>query len=247
MKLKEIFDQLTYGELSQLAIGNSEAGAIDSNNYDRVLAHVNLGLTALYKRFPLKEGRLTVELQTGRTLYPIVSSFAVTGKSKETIRYIKDSLADPFKNDIHKIERVYLDNGTELYLNDESETYSVFTPTATTLRVHRDLVDNPVQFPDELKTRNLVVVYRANHPLLMTDDGDLEPELVEVELPASHLEPLLLFIASRMHTPLGMGAEGNVGNNYFQKYEMACQEIETRNLRVDNVSQTDRLHSRGFV
>lgn len=247
MKLKEIFDQLTYGELSQLAIGGSEAGAIGPANYDRVLAHVNLGLTALHKRFNLKEGRLTVELQSGRTLYPINSSFAVTGRSREAVRYIKDSTAAPFKDDIHKIERVYLDNGGELSLNDEGDMYSAFTPSATMLRVYKDLVDNPPQFPDELKTKNLEIVYRANHRLLMTDDGDLEPDLVEVDLPYSHLEPLLLFIASRMHTPMGMQSEGAAGNNFYQKYELSCQEIETRNLRIDQVSQPDRLHSRGFV
>lgn len=247
MKLKEIFDQLTYGELSQLAIGGSEAGAIEAKNYDRILAHVNLGLTALHKRFKLKEGRVKLELQTGRTIYPINSAFAVTGKSRETIRYIKDSVAAPFKDDIHKIESVLTDTGMELGLNDESALYGVFTPSAAILRVHKDMVDNPVEFPDEYKTPGLEIVYRANHRILVTDDGDLEPESVEVDLPYSHLEPLLLFIASRMHTPLGMTNEANAGNNYFQRYELSCQEIESRNLRVDEVSQTDRLHSKGFV
>ena len=44
MTLQEIFDQLTYGELSQLSMGGSEAGIIDESNYSRILVHVNLGL-----------------------------------------------------------------------------------------------------------------------------------------------------------------------------------------------------------
>ena len=53
MKLKEVFDQLTYGELSQLSIGGQAQGEITEENYARVVAHVNLGLSAIYKRFHL--------------------------------------------------------------------------------------------------------------------------------------------------------------------------------------------------
>lgn len=63
MKLIEIFNQLTFGELAQLSMGGMDAGEINDKNYDAVLSHINLGLTALHKRFPLKEGRLVVALQ----------------------------------------------------------------------------------------------------------------------------------------------------------------------------------------
>lgn len=248
MKLKEIFDQLTYGELSQLSIGGDEAGVISPANYDRVLAHVNLGLTALYKRFPLKEGRVIVELQAGRTTYPITSRYAVTSRSsREPVRYIKDSAGAAFKDDIHKIERVYTSAGWEFGLNDEADHYAMRTPSATTLVVPFDVVAKPISLPDELKTDTLEIVYRANHPILMTDEGDLEPELVEVELPYSHLEPLLLFVASRAYTPTGMSADGNLGNTYAAKYEAACLQLELINLRVDQGGQRDKLTERGWV
>lgn len=248
MKLKEIFDQLTYGELSQLSIGGGEAGAIAPANYDRVLAHINLALTALYKRFPLKEGRITIELQPGRLTYPIHSKYAVSStNSTELVRYIKDSVSEPFKDDIHKIERVYASGGLEFGLNDLEDPFSMMTPTATVLRVPASIVTPPVDLDEQLVTTTLQVVYRANHGLIAAVGEALDPEAVEVELPYSHLEPLLYFVAARVHTPTGMSNETNMGNTYAAKYEQSCLEIETRNLRVDNVSQPDRLTRNGWV
>jgi hypothetical protein len=248
MKLQEVFDQLTHGELSQLSIGGNEMGVISPANYNRLVPHVNLGLTQLYKRFLLKEGRLTLELQSNRTVYPIHSKYAVSSRSsREPVRYIKDSLAAPFKDDIHKIEKVVASTGYEFSLNDESDEYGMFTPSATVLRVSLDVADQVMDLPDELKTRMVEVVYRANHPLIIADGADLEPDLIELELPYTHLEPLLLFIAGRVHTPTGMTNEANLGNTYAAKYEAACQLLEFKGLQVDQGSQNSRLQRNGWV
>lgn len=248
MKLQEVFDQLTYGELSQLSIGGNEMGVISPANYNRLVPHVNLGLTQLYKRFPLKEGRFKLELQSNRTVYPLTSKYAVSSRSsQELVRYIKDSLSAPFKEDIHKIEKVVASTGYEYSLNDESDEYGMFTPSATVLRVSLDVADQVMDLPDELKTRMVEIVYRANHPLIIADGADLEPDLINLELPYSHLEPLLLFIASRVHTPTGMTNETNMGNTYFAKYEAACQLLEVKGLQVDQGSQNSRLYRNGWV
>lgn len=248
MKLQEVFDQLTHGELSQLSIGGNEAGVISSANYNRLVPHVNLGLTALYKRFPLKENRLILELQSGRTTYPINSKYAVSSRtSREAVRYIKDTTATAFKDDIHKIERVYTDKGYEFGLNDEADSLGMFTPSAAVLRVPADVAAQVISLPDELKSPRIELVYRANHPLIVADGADLEPESIELELPYSHLEPLLFYIASRVHTPTGMTNETNMGNTYYAKYEASCQQLETTNLRVDQGGQSDRLHRNGWV
>lgn len=248
MKLKEVFDQLTYGELSQLAIGGRDAGAIAPQNYNRLVAHVNLGLTALYKRFQLKEGNITVELQANRLVYPLHSKYAVSSRtSRETVRYIKDSAAAPFKDDLLKIKRVVGTSGVEFPLNDLGDPFTMLTPTPTTLTVPQAIAAPTAELEDQLRTATLKIAYQANHPMIITDDGDLDLELVEIELPYTHLEPLLLFVASRVHTPAGLTNETNMGNTYYQKYELSCQEIETKNLTVDQGSQEDRASRNGWV
>ena len=248
MKLKEVFDQLTYGELSQLSIGGGEVGAIAPENYDRVVAHINLGLMALYKRFQLKENSVTLALQSNRTVYPLQSKFAVSSRtSRETVRFITDSVAAPFKDDVLKIKRVIGASGVEFPLNDLADPYTLLTSTSTALTVPQSIVTPSIELDDTLKTTTLKVFYQASHPVVATDDGDLDLDLYEIELPYTHLEPLLLFVASRVHTPTGMTNETNMGNTYYQRYELACQELEVKNLTVDQGSQEDRATRNGWV
>jgi len=247
MKLSDIFTQLTHGELSQLHVGGGDAGQIDESNYAQVLSHVNLGLTSLYKRFHLKEARILLELQEGRSVYPLSSKYAVSNAAvNEDPRYILDSQADPFQDDIHKLEEVLTDLGFSMGLNDASNMYSVHTPTAQTLRVPLMFVTPSMDLPSHLITDTLELVYRANHPIIVHYPG-FNPADVEVELPYSHLEPLLYFVASRVNNPIGMTNEFHAGNSYAAKYEQACALLENKNLQVDQGSQNTRAARNGWV
>lgn len=249
MNLQEVFDQLTYGELSQLSIGGGEAGVIDETNYPRVLAHINLGLTALYKRFNLKEGRVILQLDPLITTYSITKTHAVMNtRSQDPDKYLLDTSNSLFLDDVLKIERVLTDLGEDLALNDSVDEYSVMTPSATSLRVPVDIVTQVTDLPDWLKTVNLELVYRANHPKIAVTLGYFSPSRVDLQLPDSHLEALLMFVASRAMTPLGTGQfEGLAGNNFFSKYEKACQDLEFKNLQVDQGGQNTRLTKGGWV
>lgn len=253
MKLSEIFSQLTYGELSQMSIGGADMGQINDTNYPQILAHINLGLTALYKRFNLKENTITLRLLSGVFKYALHSDYADTTTGTPLItKYIEDSIALPFVNDIHKIERVYTVNTPryELALNDHDNQYAVMTPSSCVLRVPSGIVDPTTYIetvPDCLITTHLEVVYRANHPIITMGFSTFNPENINVELPDSHLEPLLLFVASRVHNPTGMSNEFHAGNSYYAKYEAACARLENDGLDVDQGSQAPRLKRNGWV
>lgn len=248
MKLKEIFDQLTYGELSQLNIGGGADGAITEANYPKILAHINLGMTALYKRFTLKEGRIRVQLVPGITMYLLNSKFAATNRrSREAVKYIQDTEANPFEDDVQKVERVLTDAGYEFHLNNEAEPYSVFTPSLHSIRMPLAVVNQSIDLPADLKTQGVEIVYRAGHKNIEVGVGFFDPARVEVDLPDTHLEALLLFVASRIHNPIGMQNEFNAGNNYAAKYEQACQVLEALNLQVDVGSQSTALVRNGWV
>ena len=246
MKLQEIFDQLTHGELSQISFGGGEAGVIAPSNYSKVVSHVNLGLTSLHKRFPLKEGRVGLQLVPGITTYNITSKFALNSRStREPVKYVIDTVDAPFKDDIHKIERVLTSDGYELPLNDGSDMYSLYTPTVARLRIPEVIVAQSIDLPDQFKTETLEIVYRANH--VKINPEDLMPDEVEVHLPESHVEALLYYIASRCHNPVGLQTEFQIGSAYSAKYEQACQELERFNLLVDQGSQNTRLANGGWV
>jgi hypothetical protein len=248
MTLQEIFEQLSGSEFSQLSIGGASQGVIDESNYARVLPMVNLGLTKLYTRFNLKQGRLVLTPQAGKYTYQIASKFDSNNmRSREPVKYLANADGSLFQDDLLKIEQVRTSAGFELGLNDAANPWSILTPSVLTMRVPAGIVDKPMDLPDQFKTTTLEVVYRANHPKIAAGLTGIEPEMVQVQLPDSHLEALLMFIAARMTAPTGMSVQDQTSNTFYAKYEAVCQALENAGLQVDQGSQVDKLRSRGFV
>lgn len=248
MKLKTIFEQLSFGEMSQIKLGGATLGEVAASDYHKLAIHVNLGLAALYKRFLLREGTLYLNLQSGQTSYTLDNAFAVSNlASTEPVKYI-DDVWSPFTNDLMKVERLYdetpsviaeypYERDRELVLNVKGNPDSCFTPGYKTLAI-----------PSTLTATRLKLAYRAGHPELTESDWQ-DPETAEVDLPYSHLEALLYFIASRVMNPTGFaGGNGfHEGNNYAAKFEAECQLLAAVNLQVDDYTQNTRLRDNGWV
>jgi hypothetical protein len=241
MLIQQVFDALKYGELSQLAI----ASQLDAE-YPKLLSHMQLGLTSLHKRFNLKQGALRLVLQPGQTSYALTRVYAVSNtRSRAPVRYLEDSVRWPFMDDLLKVESVKTDAGETLPLNEEGNEWSVITPKDTLLEIPALLAAQGNDLPDWAKTTKLHLVYRANHPKIDVENFDIE--FTQIDLPESHLEPLLYFIAARVHAPVGAGNEGQVGMNWTARYEAACRELEGQGLQIDKGGENTRLARNGWV
>lgn len=248
MKINEVFDALRFGELSQLSLATADDGDIPESKYPMLLSHIQLGLTALHKRFPLREGRVTLTLQPGQAEYKLTADYALTNRyARMPVKYLDDT-AEPFRDTMLKLERIILDSGRDLPLNQEGNQWSAFTPRLNFLRLPDELVAQGSDIPDWLKTEKLVLVFRDNHPKIDVEDFDIEDSTID--LPDSHLEPLLYYVAARVHNPIGTvgpSNEGQVGMSWSARYEAACKELEGTNLRVDRVADNTRLERNGWV
>jgi hypothetical protein len=244
MKLREIFDQLAYSELSQLNVGNVANGLINEENYNKVLGAVVLGLTALHSRFCLKEEEIVVQLTKLKYSYRIHSDFSTTKGGASP--YILDSVSNPYRDTLLKIERVYTSSDVELGLNDDRDCYSCHTPNLSTLNINPFIVDGNVDLPSWLQTSIVRVVYRANHRIMPSGFNGYDADKVEVDLPYTYMEALLYYVGSRLHNPMGLVNDFNAGNSYAAKYERACAEIERNNIRVDQDNQNTRLVRNGW-
>jgi hypothetical protein len=250
MKLQEIFDQLTTAEFSQISIGGQPAGVINDANMGKVLSALNLGLSAIFKRFTIKMGEVSLKRTANVYLYRLHKDHSVlTSYPLTAPKYLQDTVQAPFMDDVLKIEDVLLDSGLALPLNDASDIYSVLTPSAKILQMPAAVVDQIGLNDDRLKTANFRVRYRADHPRLLLPGSDfaLDPAEVELELPYAYLEALLWFVASRANNTIGMGQEFNAGNTYYAKFEAECQKLEGLNLEVDQGQDSDRIHRNGWV
>lgn len=248
MKLQEIFDALTYGEISHLGLGGLDSGGIAPTRYKQVASSINAALRDLHTRFGIKDGEILVQLIPNQTRYVLKSTYAVSARNNET-KYILDSASNPFTDDIIKIDEVYTDSDFEMELNNFTDKYSIMTPSMYIIEVPKAIVTYPnPELPKELITTKLRVCYRAGPVQINEDTGLDDPEEMEIDLPYSYLNPLLYFVASRILTPVGAGqTEGNQGGLYYKKYLNACDDMDTRGIDVDHGAQGNKLNNRGFV
>jgi len=242
MLLSDLFNQLTYGELSQIKLGGAGASGITKENQLQMLGHVNSGLTELHTRFNLKEGTLKIVLDPTLDTYVLSKRYASSNReSRQPIKYIQDSSMAPFEDTVLKIERVFDDEGKELELNTGNQrinplSRAIRTPTLNTLVV-----------PPALVSSFLTVIYRANHPRIVKEDNSFDPTEVEIDLAPQYENPLLLYIASRVFNPIGLNQEFHDGNNYWAKFEAACAQIGNKGLELNQTQEVDRVERNGWA
>lgn len=232
MTLSDIFDQLAYGEFNKIFLG--ESGAIPQASWNRIITHINLGLTELYKRFDLKQVELPIEVVAGTLDYDLKGA-----------------------GDFIEIMHVFNSDNVEIPLNNRVTSISKEWGAAQPIvdRVHTNIPSvlsvNPQMLPQVL-----TVVYKAGHvaiPKIADNELDgFDLTSVAIELPVTYLEALLYFIASRIFNPMDQGSIQNrqpfhSGNNYYSKYEAACAQLMTKGLDISEKLDTGLFQRKGFI
>ncbi len=232
MTLSDIFDQLAYGEFNKIFLG--EAGSIPQTSWNRIITHINLGLTELYKRFDLKQVELPVTIVAGTLDYDLKGA----GDFIEILHvFNSDNVEIPLNNRVTAVNKEW--NARQ----------------ATVDRVHTN-VPSVLSVNPQMLPQVLTVVYKAGHTTIpknpedQLDNFDLTG--VKIDLPVSYLEALLYFIASRIFNPLDIGSVSNrspfhSGNNYYSKYEAACAQLKASGLDISENLDTGLFQQKGFI
>ena len=227
MKVSDAFQELCYGELNTHRL--AESGAISPENYSRMIHHLNMGLLALYTRFPLLVKELTLQQKSWITVYKLKKEHAVTDPSDE-VKYIIDSRFDPFIGDLIRVEEVSDEVGDVVELNSTDHCKVALTPSMDTLEI-----------PNPTDTNVLFVTYRAKHPQLVSVDS-------EILLPQHLLGALYAYTGMRVYAGGTSQEQLTKGAELENKYERICQKME-----LDGMVNTDVLvlnmkpHERGWV
>ena len=227
MKVSDAFQELCYGELNTHRL--AESGAILPEDYSRMIHHLNMGLLALYTRFPLLVKELTLQQKSWITVYKLKKEHAVTDPSDE-VKYIIDSRFDPFIGDLIRVEEVSDEVGDVVELNSTDHCKVALTPSMDTLEI-----------PNPTDTNVLFVTYRAKHPQLVSVDS-------EILLPQHLLGALYAYTGMRVYAGGTSQEQLTKGAELESKYERICQKME-----LDGMVNTDVLvlnmkpHERGWV
>ena len=240
MKLSEIFSQLTYGELKQLNVGGYELGSIESKDYREIVNHINLALSSLYTKFPLKESSLLLRTKKGRINYELSNQYALTVNPVDG--HIVDSLTNPFTSDILRIGKVYGVSGLELPVNDPAADFPVMLSSYNTLRLPWVASDEYVDGTE------LMVEYRAKPAWIAVPNPATNLDLTkDVPIPDMFMEPLLVYVEYRIHKAKG-GQDGLAQAAMAkQNYEAMCAELLAQNvLNSSNAVTNTKLELNGW-
>jgi hypothetical protein len=234
MTIAELFQSLSYGELSNLALSLEGSGEIRIKDQPRIIQAADEALLHLHSKFILSTKNIWIETLKHITYYHFDKRFAESsfGNTNQEYLYIKDLLGDPFEGDVLKVLSVFDDQEVQLPLNDVEHPMSVFTPQPRMLQV-----------PDPVDGALLDVVYQAKHVPLKLDDLDQEIDLPFVLVPA-----LNAYISYRIYSAMNTQEATVKAAEHLGNYEAICQNATDHDLVNTSSSTTNiRFQRNGWV
>lgn len=234
MLLEDVYQRLSYGELSNLNIGDDGRGTIPELYHPRVVNYINDALLRIYTKFVLKTKVLILKPVEHITVYHLRKRFAASqfGISAEPYLYIMDTVDEPFEQDVIKVISVYDTFNKEVPLNDLEQPRSVFTPQVEML-----------QIPWASNSDVLALSYQARHTLLTHTDYQGIVDLPDILTPA-----LTAYIAYLFYSHLNTAESTAKAKEHLDRFERICSDVEQNDL-ISNSSITTntRFHNRGWI
>lgn len=235
MRLSEFFDFLTYGELSNLKVGGKDVGGIYPQHSEEVASYVKQGLTDLHTRFQLRFNEVILDQYDHITMYHLTRNYAQSNSdSTETYKYISDSVDNPFTEDIISIEEIFDEDGVELYINNEVQQASVFTPQF-----------NILQIPEPVTENSVSILYKANHKEI--DLNIKKPSEIDLNIPPSLIRPLALYVASLAHAAVGSPEGSQIALSKMQEYTAAVIDVQLLGIVPRKQWTNDKIWRNGWV
>lgn len=217
MDVSELFSDLALGELSNL--GLVEAGAIRTEDQNKIILHTNEGLERLHTRFMLKESNLFVEQKGYLTTYQLKSEFAYSNYVENAAHtfYINDR-NQPFKDDLVKVLEVWDGFGRQLPLNESRMWLSVFTPQPTVL-----------QIPHPREGATLALSYQANHPKLQgIEFEDMLDQTIDI--PRFLKSALTAYIAHKVYKNMNTQESSAKAAEHLREFDTICGDAIAQDL-----------------
>jgi hypothetical protein len=229
MKIRDLFSQLSYGELGNLSIGGDGSGVIAESDHGKIIHHTQQALTNLYSRFSNRKSYLVLQQSEAIKTYSITPAHYVDDVTVGNTlpRYIIDSDTGTFATPIIKIlsVREIGEDGKVSAENLLTKEGGLRTPSYNEIYI---------QAPTD--GTYLAVEVQMNHPTIpLPVDLDYEISLAPVLE-----EALVLKVSSRVYGSMN-GQENMVRSQALNAgYEGILQIVQFEDLLqlTENEDQT---------
>ena len=236
--LSEIFDNLAFGEFTNLAIGQSVDDSITAAAYPKIVSAVNMGLREIYKRFLLKKKEFNLHQQSGVTIYYLRTDQLGDVGNMDDETYIAEAAVDPFGEDFIRILEAHDELGDVVHINNPKyPDTGIFTQTYDTIKMANH---DPLAI--------ITITYQASYPKIIINES-FDPALVKLYIPDFIENALYTFIASRLFKgKTGKAAEGENRpvNTYLYQFEAACAKLDELGLAEETEDNYNTFQDRGW-
>lgn len=207
MRLSTIFSQMETTELNQLSCVDTTTKKIKPDKYQAIVDVMNQGLVDLNTRFKFQIGTVVVPIDPAVAVYDLTQfDSQVKGRFMQ-LHDVKDECGN---------------------------TVPVNTFTDRGVNFRTALV---MEVPEYLRRtyplRTVTVEYRALPKKIGDCFGDIDPEMIEVDLPVMYVWALCLYVASRLHTPVGLTDGTYRTNAFLGLYNAECNRLEEAGFDLD--------------
>lgn len=233
MNLSDTLTRLAQGELSNLSM--ADGGAIKPSEVPKVVGYINEALLRLHSRFVLRHKDLIIQMHEAITMYELKPQFALSYEGNIVVphKYIIDIGNKKFLDDVIRIVTAFNPVGMEHELNNHLAPFGIFTPKPKT-----------IQIPVPIHGETISVVYQAKHPLLGSDEDELEDE---IELPDVLLGALTAYVGFQAFNFIGGPENISRASNYMALYNEICMEMEQKDSMGSNTTKyLEKFEMRGF-
>lgn len=222
------FDQFTkklaHGQLKNTAlVDNSDTGEINPGHKDQILSLTNQGLTDIFTKKKLLEGRAVLTLTSGTNLYTLN-----TGSGQDYEDMIR----------VLQVEAVV--TGNEVIETNKK----VFVPKSNK---HVTMPsDTVIRFSDAFISTygpEVDVLFQKKHPLLVLGSQE------NIEMPSHMFEALVLYVSGLYLSHMGGEEHTAKGDSYYGLYLRMLGEDEINNSSGTSelLDEDTRFSDRGFV
>lgn len=237
--LKDLFTLLATGEFSNLSLSKDRSGNIEERDYEKIITNLNLGVVELFKRFKLQDGEINLHADPSVLIYYLRNANVTPLATISTTQYLETPLGYPGALNLIEITGITDTDGNDVRLNNRFAIPTIRQLAFDTLKI------------TDLEAKQIFVIHYQSFPPQIVLDKDFDLANVTLDIPQTVLEPLLYYVAARVYKPIGSNSSGGNASqdeSFMQKYELACQKIETFGLEIDDCDRDlDRFSGEGWV
>lgn len=214
MTVQNAIDLAASTKLKNIAVAKDTAA---------VLGYLNLGITELYKRFPLRVDEAIVTLKDNKTEYKVDGTDAdVSMPTNSQFMWLVSAYQEVEDTETTEFDTVLMP------VNEEDNPLSLQT-----------VAWNTVQIPLSTTGAYVSLIYVAT-PAYYTI-GDLTEQL---SLPPQMIEPLLEYIAYQAKSSIGTIQDTALA---YQEFEASCSRVEMRGMITSDDLEMLGRDLKGFV